>query len=109
MLTSHLDWFAALTACKEEDAQFLLVTHPDRLARFGVGLLEHVLGLLDVTVVYVSEDDALDASAESDLVRDMLAVVTSLSGRLYGQRSARARRIQAATKMAVHDDNEESS
>jgi hypothetical protein len=35
-------------------------------------------------------------SAESELVRDMLAIVTSFAGRLYGQRSAKTKRLRAA-------------
>jgi hypothetical protein len=42
---------------------------------------------------------------EQDLVRDMLAVVTSFAGRLYGQRSARAKRLRAA--VAAETDGRE--
>jgi hypothetical protein len=36
-----------------------------------------------------------DGSAEPELVRDMLTIVTFFAGRLYGQRSAKARRLRA--------------
>jgi putative resolvase len=45
-------------------------------------------------VVYTGQSE--NGSAESELVRDMLAIVTSFAGRLYGQRSAKTKRLRAA-------------
>jgi putative resolvase len=83
----------ALTECMAPGVVRLLVEHPDRLARFGVGLIEHLLAGFGVTVVYTGQSE--DESAESELVRDMLAIVTSFAGRLYGQRSAKTKRVRA--------------
>lgn len=47
-----------------------------------------------VEVIYTGQSE--DESAESELVRDMLAIVTSFAGRLYGQRSAKTKRLRAA-------------
>lgn len=47
-----------------------------------------------VSVVYTGQPE--DESAESELVRDMLTIVTSFAGRLYGQRSAKTKRLRAA-------------
>ena len=71
----------------------LLAEHQDRLARFGAGLIEHLLRGFGVTVVCTGQP--VDESAEPELVRDMLAIVTSFAGRLYGQRPAKARRLRA--------------
>jgi putative resolvase len=68
----------ALGECMKPNVDRLLVEHPDRLARFGVGLLEHLLRGYGVTVVYTGQSE--DESAESELVRDMLAIVTSFAG-----------------------------
>ena len=84
----------ALAECMTPGAGRLLVEHPDRLARFGADLVEHLLRGFGVTVVYTGQRE--DEPAESKLVRDMLAIVTSFAGRLYGQRPARARRLRAA-------------
>jgi putative resolvase len=78
----------------------LLVEHPDRLARFGVGVIEHVLAGYGVRVVYTGQ--AEDQSAESELVRDMFAIVTSFAGRLYGQRSAKTKRLRAAVAAEIN-------
>jgi excisionase family DNA binding protein len=84
----------ALGECMKPGVDRLIVEHPDRLARFGVGLIEHLLRSYGVTVVYTGQPE--DESAESELVRDMLAIVTSFAGRLYGQRSAKTKRLRAA-------------
>jgi excisionase family DNA binding protein len=84
----------ALGECMKPGVDRLLVEHPDRLARFGVGMIEHLLAGYGVSVVYTGQPE--DESAESELVGDMLAVVTSFPGRLYGQRSAKTKRLRAA-------------
>lgn len=100
----------ALSACMAADVRTLVVEHPDRLARFGVGLIEHLLSGFGVSVVYTGEPE--EASAESELVRDMLAIVTSFAGRLYGQRSAKTKRLRAAvaaeTRLTDDDLDDES-
>ena len=85
----------ALRACLSPEVTELWVTHFERLARFGVGVIEQLLTAHGVQVVVIGEELGLSDSAESDLVRDMLSVVTSFSGRLYGQRSVQARALRA--------------
>jgi predicted site-specific integrase-resolvase len=91
----------AMTECMEQSVSRLIVEHPDRLARFGTGVIEYLLAGFGVTVTYTGQ--AEDESAESELVRDMLAIVTSFAGRLYGQRSAKSRRLRSAVAAEVHD------
>jgi putative resolvase len=90
----------ALGECMKPGVDRLLVEHPDRLARFGVGVIEHLLTGYGVSVVYTGQPE--DESAESELVRDMLAIVTSFAGRLYGQRSAKTKRLRAAVSAETH-------
>jgi putative resolvase len=84
----------ALGECMKPAVDRLIVEHPDRLARFGVGVIEHLLAGYGVTVVYTGQPE--DESGESELVRDMVAIVTGFAGRLYGQRSAKTKRLRAA-------------
>ncbi|MDO0939202.1 IS607 family transposase [Streptomyces sp. DG2A-72] len=94
----------ALRACQQEGVTALLVTHDERLARFGTGLLaEVVLPSWACRLEIVGGDEELDGVGDGDLVRDMLAVVTSFSGRLYGPRSAKARALTRAVKSTVSE------
>ena len=66
----------------------------DRLARFGVGLVQAMLearsgGLL------VIEDNEVYNEVDDDLVRDMTELLTRFCARLYGRRSAAHRARQA--------------
>ncbi|MBT2400024.1 IS607 family transposase [Streptomyces sp. ISL-100] len=94
----------ALRACQAETVSALLVTHEERLARFSTGLLaEVVLPSWGCRLEIAGGDEELDGAGDGDLVRDMLAVVTSFSGRLYGSRSARARALTRAVKSTVRE------
>jgi predicted site-specific integrase-resolvase len=92
----------ALRACQNESVTVLLVTHEERLARFGTSMLaEVVLPSWGCRLEIAGGDEELDETGDGDLVRDMLAIVTSFSGRLYGSRSAKARALTRAVKSTV--------
>lgn len=92
----------ALRACQDEAVTVLLVTHDERLARFGTALMaEVVLPSWGCRLEISGGDEELDGAGDGDLVRDMLAVVRSFSGRLYGSRSAKARSLTRAVKSTV--------
>lgn len=84
----------ALSECMTPGVDRLLVEHRDRLAHLGVVVIEHLLAGFGVEVIYTGQPR--EESAESELVRDMLAIVTSFADRLYGDRSATTRRLRAA-------------
>jgi len=63
----------------------LLIESPDRLARFGYRYLTEYLRIFDVRVETVQ--DRPPASFEEELTRDLIAILTVFSARLYGRRS----------------------
>ena len=71
------------------------VTHRDRLARFGVSFIEEALSLSGVHLEVLHPD-----TPETELMTDFMSLVASFSGRLYGQRSAEARRRLLAAAAA---------
>ncbi len=91
----------ALARVQREDVGELVITHPERLARFGTGTLGILLAGFGVRVTAIGGDDDLASSTESELVRDMLAIVTCFSKRLYGQQSAKAQAIVSCVKKAT--------
>lgn len=67
------------------------VTYRDRLTRFGFNLLKEVFTRHGVEIICVhQEEDDRDASKE--LVDDMMSLLASFSGKLYGMRSKRGRK-----------------
>ena len=91
----------ALRLCKEPGVGVLAVTHPERLARFGIETIRTLLAGLGVELVVIGEDEAISNSQEKELARDMLSVVTSFSSRLYGQRSAKAKALKRCVNQAL--------
>ena len=69
--------------------QTIIVEHRERLARFGVGMVEAMLEARGGSLMVID-----GAEVPDDLVRDMTEILTCFCARLYGKRSAanRARR-----------------
>jgi len=65
----------------------LIIEYPDRLARFGYSYIERHLRYCGVEIIATAEKEPEDA--RSELVRDLLAIVTSFSARLYGVRGGK--------------------
>jgi excisionase family DNA binding protein len=63
----------------------IVVTYPDRLTRFGQDYLQALFESFGVRLTVL--DPGEDTTAEQELVDDMLALLASFSGRLYGMRS----------------------
>ena len=77
----------------------MVVEHRERLARFGVGMVEAMLQARGGGLIAIDDAEAPDDLEPDDLVRDMTEILTCFCARLYGKRSAanRARRATEAT------------
>ena len=71
----------------------IIVEHRERLARFGVGMVEAMLKARGGSLIVIDDNEVPD-----DLVRDMTEILTCFCARLYGKRSAanRARKAMEA-------------
>jgi len=78
-----------LSAVADRQVTVVRVTHEDRLARFGAGWLRRLLAVHGATVE-VLHPKAQDGTEE--LLEDFISLVTTFAGRLYGMRSAAARK-----------------
>lgn len=76
-----------LKAAEKGKFKKLLIEYPDRLARFGYAYLECHLKYCGVKIEITSQKELEDAHTE--LVQDLLAVMTSSSARLYGARGGK--------------------
>jgi excisionase family DNA binding protein len=77
----------------------IAITFKDRLTRFGYNSLEQFFSHLGVTTHVLGTLDK--ETLEQELVKDMLAIVTSFSGKLYGMRSHKKKRIVENVKEAL--------
>jgi excisionase family DNA binding protein len=63
----------------------IVVTHRDRLCRFGFGLIERIIFENSNGTIVVL--DKGETSPEKELVNDLISIITVFSARLYGLRS----------------------
>lgn len=83
---------------KDSSISMILVEHRDRLARFGVPLLESALAASGRQICVLN-----DTEYKEDLVQDFVDVVTSMCARIYGKRSAKNKAKKALE--AIQDDD----
>ena len=80
----------------------LVVTHKDRLLRFGAELVFTLCELHHVEVVIINQGE--DLSFEEDLAKDVLEIITVFAARLYGARSHKNKKLLEAAKMLLEDE-----
>lgn len=77
----------------------IVITHKDRLLRFGAELVFAICEAKGVEVVILNQGE--DTSFEEDLARDVLEIITVFSARLYGARSRKSAKMIDSIKAAV--------
>lgn len=92
---SHL-----LNGILEGDVGRLVLTHNDRLLRFGAEL---VFALCQARQVEVIINQGDDASFEEELTNDVLEIITVFSARLYDSRSHRNQKLIDGVRQAVKE------
>jgi putative resolvase len=83
---------------KDEVAE-IAITYPDRLTRFGQDYLNVLFESFGVTLTVLEPDET--KTPEADLVRDMLSLIASFSGRLYGMRSHKQKELLKCAKQVL--------
>ena len=77
----------------------LVLTHKDRLLRFGSELVFSLCEHFGTEVIIVNASE--DASCEEELLEDVLEIITVFSARLYGSRSHENQQVLDALKKAA--------
>ena len=77
----------------------LVVTHKDRLLRFGSELIFSLCEQFGAEVVIINS--AQDSTFEDDLVQDVLEIITVFSARLYGARSRKNKKLVEVLQSAA--------
>ncbi|ACX52895.1 DNA binding domain protein, excisionase family [Ammonifex degensii KC4] len=86
-----------MTLAREGKITDLAVSYKDRLTRFGFNYLKAYFENYGVKIHVVNgEEDR--KTAHEELVEDLLAIVTSFAGRLYGIRSRRKEKVVRQVK-----------
>jgi putative resolvase len=79
----------------------LVITHKDRLLRFGAELVFAICEAKHVEVVILNQGE--DTTFEDELAQDVLEIITVFSARLYGSRSRKNQKLLDGVKHAVEE------
>jgi excisionase family DNA binding protein len=74
------------------DVARLVITHKDRLLRFGAELVFAVCEEFETEVVILNKTSE-EVTFEQELVQDMIELITVFSARLYGSRSKKNKKL----------------
>ncbi len=86
------------------DYDILVVEHRDRLARFGTNYLDLLLKRCNITLDIVNQVE----DKKDDLMTDLVAIITSFSARLYGQRRGKRKTEKIIATLQNGDEEEKS-
>lgn len=75
-----------------DEVRNVYVTYRDRLTRFGYEYLETAFAAHGTSIVVV-RDENTDKSVQEELVEDMMSLIASFSGKLYGLRSHKNKEV----------------
>jgi putative resolvase len=79
------------TLVTEQKISKVVIEHKDRLTRFQFNVFEEFFGAFNVKIEYV--DDGNNLPYEQEFANDIMALISSFSGKFYGKRSADRRKI----------------
>jgi len=83
----------------ERTIKRLVLTHKDRLLRFGSELIFAMCEAREIEVVMINKGQEL--SFEEELAQDVLEIITVFSARLYGSRSRKNQKLVEAAKVLM--------
>ncbi len=85
----------------EDQVAEIAVTSTDRLTRFGQEYLQVLFDSFGVTFTVL--EPAEDQTPEQELTDDLLAILASFSGRLYGMRSPKQKELLQCAQAVLHN------
>ena len=88
-----------LSAILDGNINRLVLTHKDRLLRFGAELVFALCESQEIEVVIINQGD--EPSFEEELAKDVLEIITVFSARLYGSRSRKNKKLIEGLKEVV--------
>lgn len=78
------------------------ITYEDRLTRFGQDYLQTLFACFGITLTVL--DPGAERTPEQELTEDLLSLIASFSGRLYGMRSHKQQALVACARQVMADE-----
>jgi putative resolvase len=87
---------------KEGKVSDIAIQYRDRLTRFGFEYLKNYFESHHVNL-HILDDQLNEKSVQEELVEDLMAIIASFSGKLYGIRSHKNKILEAKVKGVLED------
>ena len=87
---------------EEHEMTDLAIRYKDRLTRFGFEYLNLYFKSHNVTI-HVLDDQKEDRNIQEELVDDLMSIIASFSGKMYGIRSHKNKALKEKVKDAIED------
>jgi len=76
---------------QKDEVSKVVVAYPDRLVRFGFEIIEEVCKAHNCELVVLNKEDK---TPEQKLIEDLISILVSFSGKLYGMRSHKYEKVK---------------
>ena len=86
----------------EDKVGEIAITYEDRLTRFGQDYLQTLFACFGVTLTVL--DPGAERTPEQELTEDLLSLIASFFGRLYGMRSHKQQALVACARQVMADE-----
>ena len=83
----------------------LVLTHKDRLLRFGAEIVFRICELKGIEVVIINKGEP--PSFEEELTQDVMKIMTVFSAKLYGRRSHKSKKMAEEIENIVSEEKEQ--
>ena len=83
----------------------LVLTHKDRLLRFGAEIVFRICELKGIEIVIINKGE--QPCFEEELTRDVMEIMTVFSAKLYGQRSHKSKKMAEEIENIVNEEKQQ--
>ena len=87
----------------EGQVKRLVITHKDRLLRFGAELVFAICEAKEVEVIIINKGDE-NIKFEEELAKDVLEIITVFSARLYGSKGKKNKKLLESMQEVINDN-----
>lgn len=87
----------------EGQVKRLVITHKDRLLRYGAELVFAICEAKEVEVIIINKGDE-NIKFEEELAKDVLEIITVFSARLYGSKGKKNQKLLESMQEVINDN-----
>lgn len=88
----------------EGQVKRLVITHKDRLLRFGAELVFAICEAKEVEVIIIINKGDENIKFEEELAKDVLEIITVFSARLYGSKGKKNKKLLESMQEVINDN-----